>query len=74
MSSTCSCRPKGIADGSEVEVLSGELLQAEKVQSAWSPFTQPLESAGLPRKTFRAPVLKKLSAAGFTNVLDVCFI
>lgn len=71
LSNLYACRPKGIADTDEAEVLSGGMFQHREIQNAWSPFTQPLGEAGLPRKTFRAPLLSKLSDAGFSNVLDV---
>ena len=74
MSRGCACRPKGILDGDEAEVLSGGMFQRGEIQKAWSPFTQPLQEAGLPRKTFRAPLLSKLTDAGFSNVLDVRFL
>lgn len=65
------CRPKGIEDSGRVEVLSGNMFDQEGLQDTWSPFTKPLQDAGLPRRTFRAPLLAKLNAAGFSNVLDV---
>jgi hypothetical protein len=47
------------------------VFDRRSLQQGWHPFTVPLQQAGLPRKTFRAPLLAKLQAAGFESLLDV---
>lgn len=63
------CRPRDVP--SEDKLLGADVLGKADLADAWPPFTGPLRAAGLPRMTFRAPLLDKLEDAGFASVLDV---
>ena len=63
------CRPGDISD--EDKLLGADVIGTADLADAWPPFTAPLSAAGLPRNTFRAPLLSKLEDAGFSSVLDV---
>jgi hypothetical protein len=64
----CCCRttPENGSAG-----LSGDIFMDSSISTAWEPFTSPIESAGLPKRNFRAPMLAKLRGAGFCSLLDV---
>lgn len=62
------CRPEDVPD--DDKLLGSDLLVQEGLD-AWRPFTAPLRDAGLPRVTFRAPLIAKLEDAGFFTLLDV---
>eukprot|EP00892_Ulva_mutabilis_P000268 jgi/Ulvmu1/10241/UM060_0042.1 len=61
--------PEDVPDADRL--LGADVLGKADLASAWLPFSAPLADSGLPRTTFRAPLLAKLEAAGFATLLDL---
>jgi hypothetical protein len=66
------CRSKNSTDA--VEMLTSSHIDSAEVANSWKPFTCPLGDAGIAKAILRAPTIKKLEAAGFLTLLDVCFL